>query len=141
MFTFFGFYDRIIQMKKILVGVGVPLLSITGAIFLYHVKIPIPCPLYRLFHIYCPGCGSGRAAVQILHLHFFKAFQFNPLFVIFLPFLLYYILHQYLSFVFGFKKLPLYHPGRKTTWAVALVIILFFILRNIPFFPFTLLAP
>lgn len=46
------------------------------------------CPIYRYLHILCPGCGSTRATIALLHGQFFLALKENPLYVSLLPFLL-----------------------------------------------------
>jgi len=125
-------HKNTVAIKKVLVGVGVPLLLLTGTFVLAIFKIPLSCPLYMLLHIYCPGCGSGRSSYSLVHLRPVEAFRYNPLFVIALPFLGYYVLVQYLRYVFGFTKLPMFHPGKKTMLAILVAVIAFFVLRNIP---------
>ena len=39
----------------------------------------IRCPVASLTHHPCPGCGSTRAVLALLHLHFAEAFELNPL--------------------------------------------------------------
>ena len=36
------------------------------------------CPFFHLTGSPCPGCGMGRSLVHIFHLHFIKAFYYNP---------------------------------------------------------------
>jgi hypothetical protein len=38
----------------------------------------IRCPFAALTHMPCPGCGSTRAVLALLHLHFGEALRFNP---------------------------------------------------------------
>src|SRR3954463_10202601 len=52
------------------------------------------CPLRLLTGLYCPGCGTLRGLHQLLHGHLGKAFGFNPLMVLSLPFIGY----AYLSY-------------------------------------------
>ena len=47
----------------------------------------LPCPLYTLFHVYCPGCGAARALHSLLHGRFSQAFRFNGAFVLLFPLL------------------------------------------------------
>ncbi len=47
-----------------------------------------PCPVRLLTGWLCPGCGSLRAAHQLLHGHWAAAFGLNPLMVLAAPFLL-----------------------------------------------------
>ena len=126
---------------RILVGILVPGAVLGGIVFLMFHRSPFPCWTYELLHIYCPGCGSGRAAYALVHLQFLEAFSYNPLFIIALPFLAYDLGVRYLRFVFGWRRLSPLNLNLPVTVAVMVVIILFGILRNIPVAPFTWLAP
>jgi hypothetical protein len=116
-----------------------------AAIMLYqfnpvqHSFFPI-CIFYRVTGLYCPGCGAQRALHALLHGRLLTALHFNPLFVLALPFLFY----------AGGRYLWRRAMGMPTTpfvvrpfWAVtvAVIVIAFGILRNIPCAPFTYLAP
>ena len=36
------------------------------------------CPFAAMTHTPCPGCGSTRAVLALLHFHFGEAMRFNP---------------------------------------------------------------
>ncbi|MBL8033654.1 MAG: DUF2752 domain-containing protein [Leptospiraceae bacterium] len=94
-----------------------------------------PCPFLWLTGFYCPGCGALRAMHELLHLHFLRAFALNPLLVVSLPLMAGYT--GYLLFTGGLRR-----PLPQAVYLSALsVIIAFWLLRNIPHYPFTLLAP
>ena len=38
----------------------------------------VPCPFAAMTHEPCPGCGSTRSILALLHLHVGQAFFFNP---------------------------------------------------------------
>ena len=78
---------------------------------------------------YCPGCGGTRAVHALLHGHPLKALRYNA---ILLPGAV------CAGLVWKYPKLQTNKPFAYT---VATVFILFFILRNIPCYPFSLLAP
>lgn len=106
---------------------------VAGLLFIFdptHLGIFPPCPLYTLTGLWCPGCGSTRALHQLLHGNLMAALRFNPLAISLLP------LAGYLS-VRG-ERVAL-----KAVWIWALLgsVITFGVLRNIPTYPFTLLAP
>jgi hypothetical protein len=66
--------------------------------------------------------------------------RLNPLALLLLPVLVY----SFLSFtleVFRGKALPRLFRTRKSTWLLIAAVIAFTVLRNIPAYPFTLLAP
>jgi hypothetical protein len=99
-----------------------------------------PCPFYALTGYYCPGCGSTRAIHQLLHGHFLSALDLNPLMVLSLPFVLY-SLTSYCSQLLINKSLPTFFIPSKWIWILFWIIIAYWILRNIPVYPFNLLAP
>lgn len=66
------------------------LISITIKI-LFSVDVLIPCLWKSLFHIECPGCGLTRASIELIQLNFVKAYKFNPLIFLILPFGLLYV--------------------------------------------------
>ena len=127
---------------RILAGVGIPLcILLLGAFGLWLGKTP-PCLFYELTGLYCPGCGTGRFMLALLHLEFYAAFRYHPLLFLSFPFLAYYVMKLYIAFVFGKDILPF--PEIRNRWfgiTVTVMIVAYWILRNIPVFPFTLLAP
>lgn len=126
---------------RILFAIGVPLLVISGAAFLYCYGNPMICVFHALTGLYCTGCGTGRAAYALLHFQFLKALDYNLLFVILAPLLAYYLLKQYLRIVLNKDVLPFFSVSCNAAIVVYCIIILFTILRNIPIYPFTILAP
>lgn len=99
-----------------------------------------PCPVRYLTGWYCPGCGSLRAIHQLLRGNLRAAWALNPLTIILLPFLTYGLASSALFEVSG-QGLP--QPFLRAFWIRALgaAIILFGIARNLPLYPFDLLAP
>lgn len=128
---------------------GLKLLFILGAIFAVLLALFIlnpadgsfypPCPFHRLTGLHCPGCGSLRAVHQLVHGNLPAAFGLNPLMVLSLPFLGYSLFSQHVPAVT--KKAKADFIPAFWIWLLLLVIILFWILRNLPFYPLTLLAP
>ena len=99
------------------------------------------CPFYALTGFFCPGCGSQRALSSLLHGDFLQAINYNVLMVICLPFLLYSasIAAANAFRIQKIKQRIFYSPFFVKTLLV--IVIAFFILRNIPSYPFNLLAP
>ncbi|WP_460190533.1 DUF2752 domain-containing protein [Urechidicola sp. KH5] len=98
------------------------------------------CPLYATTGIYCPGCGSQRALHDLLHLDIAGVWHHNPLFIIGGLFILYYwvvVVLNKCTKVHYYNYI--YHP--KTPWIVLIIVLLFWLLRNLPWTPFTSLAP
>jgi hypothetical protein len=96
------------------------------------------CIFHQLTGLYCPGCGGQRSFHAILNGHLMTAIDYNLLFVLLLPFVVYFIF----VFIAGKKYRDssfVYKTGFSS--AIAVIVISFWILRNIPVFPFSWLAP
>ena len=102
----------------------------------------IQCIFYDHMGWLCPGCGGQRAFYNLLQGNFLEALRCNALIIILLPALgfCYVLLGQ--IYLVGDKR---WHRflNLKPWYAyfILIVLLLFFILRNIPVYPFTLLAP
>lgn len=123
------------------IGIGAPLLAAAGLIFLFWYGNPFPCVFYELTGLYCPGCGSGRALNALLHLDILGALDYNVFFVLALPLVAYYLVKQYIRLVFGRDVLPIFSTSWRAYMVVMWSIVGYWILRNIPVFPFSVLAP
>ncbi|MBI4559147.1 MAG: DUF2752 domain-containing protein [Candidatus Hydrogenedentes bacterium] len=99
-----------------------------------------PCPFHAITGFHCPGCGSLRALHALLRGHLVEAFDFNPLMILFLPILAYMFLSERReSFPNRNARRAFYVLWHG--WAVLALIVGYGILRNLPFYPFVLLAP
>jgi len=99
-----------------------------------------PCPFHLLSGLYCPGCGSLRACHKLLHGNLRGAFGLNPLLVVALPFIAYsFISHA--SVALGKRPLPAPFIRPVWIWLLFWLIMAFWVLRNLPYYPFSLLAP
>ena len=88
------------------------------------------CPINKLFHINCPGCGVTRMIVSIFKLDFAKAFRYNQVLFILFPFGLFLLIDNIYS---NFKnKSPLYKKVPEWVWiTIIIILIIFGILRNV----------
>ena len=98
------------------------------------------CPLYVMTGIYCPGCGALRAGHALLHGHVLTALDFNALFVVAAPFLAYALAAQAIEAVTG-RRLPVYHLSGVQARAILWTLLAFTLLRNLPVYPLSVLAP
>ena len=77
---------------------GLVLLVLGGlSIFLYHRFGLISCPIYRIFGIPCPTCGTTRAWVRFFKGDIAGAFSMHPLFLFIPIFILYLFFYDRLS--------------------------------------------
>lgn len=99
------------------------------------------CPFHALTGLYCPGCGSQRSISALLKGNIGEAFDKNALMVLSLPMI------GYSAFIFIWNT---FNKNKKTqkifydplfVKILLVVVVLFGVLRNIPFYPFTWLAP
>lgn len=126
---------------RIAVGISAPLIVAFVVFCLYYFKEGLPCVFYKISGIYCPGCGSGRACVALLHGNIPDAIDYNLFFVLLFPFAAYYLLKLYVAYVFERDVLPFFRVGRGIGIGALIFVLCFWILRNIPLFPLTYLAP
>lgn len=98
------------------------------------------CPLFKLTGIHCPGCGLTRGFHALFHGDILTALHFNallPVFAMLIGFI-------FISFILIVVR------GRGLSWRIfppaslygfLILAAAFFVLRNLPIYPFTLLAP
>ncbi|WP_108823317.1 DUF2752 domain-containing protein [Dysgonomonas sp. Marseille-P4361] len=100
------------------------------------------CSFKALTGLECPGCGGQRSVHFLLHGEVLEALRYNAFFVIALPFLAYFYVMFILVYVL--KQEKYLKSFVFTSWfgfGLLIVVVLFFILRNIPVSPFLYLAP
>jgi hypothetical protein len=126
--------DSSIMARRLkIISFGLVFGAIAAVVFAFdpvHVPIYPVCPFHQWTGLWCPGCGTTRAFHQLLHGNVAAAFRFNALSMTLLP-------------VAGYLAVRGDVSTLKPTWiwALLVVIVTFGVLRNIPVYPFTLLAP
>jgi hypothetical protein len=85
-----------------------------------------PCVFHLLTGLECPGCGSTRALHHLLHGEIGVAFRFNQLVFALVPFLLI------------ARRWPRILTKPSVAWTIAVVVITYGIVRNLPFWPYPL---
>jgi Protein of unknown function (DUF2752) len=99
-----------------------------------------PCPFLALTGFYCPGCGTLRALHQLTLGHPVAALDLNPLMVLLLPFVAYFLASHAMLAVTG-RPLRKFFVRPELIWTLLGVVLVYWFLRNIPVYPLTLLAP
>lgn len=132
------------RKRRLILTVCAAAVAGAAALWLYFhnpYEHPLPCIFYSVTGFYCPGCGAGRACYSILHGRFLDAFCYNPLMTILLPLIGLYIAVRAVDWVVTGDNHVDQKISTKMLTGVLIVAILYGFLRNIPVFPFTLLAP
>lgn len=130
---------------KLLIGLCFAVVGFTLCDILYHHDPSVThfyprCFFHQVTGLYCPGCGATRALYQLLHGHVLIALHDNLFFVFALPGLFIAAVVNAFSRdcfrrIISEKTIVILHT------IMLYAILAFWVLRNIPIFPFTLLAP
>jgi len=136
------------KVGRLFVLVGAPVLSVIGFFYIYNFNpatqknLFFACPLNQATGLYCPGCGNTRALHALVHLDLIGMLNYNFLFPFVFLILGWLLAGEYLNLLFGHRVLWL--PKRAPAILLILfcfVVTAFTILRNVPVYPFTILAP
>ncbi len=133
-----------VEQRRRLIALLVALLLPPLIVVLYSVKpvetsIYPPCLFFSLSGLHCPGCGTTRCLHALLHGRVLQAIAYNAVILALLPFFIYWGAGVWCAAIRGRKS-----KLRPTTWSISLVffiLLAFWILRNVPYFPFHYLAP
>ena len=131
--------DRLIALLLVSPAAGGLLYFLTYDLTSSLIQTP-PCLFRTLTGLYCPGCGSRSALIQLARGKLYAAWRLNPLMILFLPAAVLFLFSQ-VKILFTGRSLPrfLLHPS--LVWTIFGLILAFWIFRNIPLYPFTLLQP
>ena len=134
---------RLLSQKAAFVGLA--LVCTAGIALLYALDPRNPglfptCPFLGLTGCYCPGCGTLRALHMLLRGDVAGALGYNILTVLSLPFIAYSLGTSAMR-AFGLRApSPVFvHP--RWIWALLATVVAFWILRNVPVAPLTVLSP
>jgi hypothetical protein len=96
------------------------------------------CLFHQVTGLYCPGCGVQRSFHALLHGHLLQAMDHNLLFILLLPMIIFFISNFLWNKKYSSTSF-IYKPVFSTT--IVFIVVSFWVLRNIPFAPFSWLAP
>ncbi|NLT12039.1 MAG: DUF2752 domain-containing protein [Clostridiaceae bacterium] len=98
----------------------------------------LPCLFHLITGLYCPGCGTGRMFFAILRLDFSSAFRANPYVFILIPIFSIYYIAEIRAYLKGQSR-KASRSEYISLFFILAGLIIFGVLRNIPYFSF--LAP
>lgn len=148
------FYKWLTLMSKpfirLILFVVTILAVVAASLFIYRFNpfvnaLPLSCSFYKLTGLFCPGCGMTRAIYSAVHGRLIDAFSYNLLW----PLIMFFVIGIFLLwFYFLFTGKNPFTPINSflqkysfSGWIIAITLIVFWIIRNIPVYPFTLLMP
>ncbi len=119
--------------------------GVIGFVILYKIYNPklflFPkCIVYKTTGLYCTGCGSQRMLHALLNGHWLEAISQNVFAFTFVIALLFELIFYTTNF-HSLRPFKLLNKYRYSSISVLVLILGFTVLRNIPVYPFTLLAP
>jgi hypothetical protein len=132
------------KLERILAAAGIVVVS-AGAFMIQHFN-PVTagffpkCPFFLLTGCYCPGCGSTRGFHALFNGNIPLALHDNLMMIFMLP-VLAWLFVSYLLVALRGRPLPRVFVPVPLIWTIGGLIVAFWIVRNIPVYPFTLLAP
>ncbi|MGB3301410.1 MAG: DUF2752 domain-containing protein [Gordonia sp. (in: high G+C Gram-positive bacteria)] len=97
-----------------------------------------PCPTNALLHINCPGCGLSRAIYSLIHGDIGAALHFNALAIAGL-FLIAAVYIRYVVRTWLGRPPRSLFTHRLVPTGIVTVLVVWFIVRNLPFAPFAAL--
>ena len=127
------------------VVLGALALGIAAVLLYQSGRLSLPrlpgCAFHKLTGLNCPGCGMTRAVRATFHGRIGEAFLLNPIGMVLLPLAFLALGIEIIGWVRG-KPVPLrLQLGSRGAWGIVWVVTIFWILRNVPCWPFTLLSP
>jgi hypothetical protein len=98
------------------------------------------CAFHRLTGLHCPGCGATRCVHALLHGDLRQAGAYNALFLGLLPALMVSALCQWWTLLTD-RSLLRWRLPPWAIWVLFAVVLVFWVVRNLPWAPCTYLAP
>jgi len=115
-------------VRSVIISIGAAITAAAGAFVLYRFDPAVvhfypPCVFHALTGLRCPGCGSTRALHHLLHGDVAGAFRLNPMLFLVAPFAATSAISR------RFVTSPI------VAWSAVAVTITWWIVRNLPFWP------
>lgn len=131
-------------VERSIAGAGVAAMTVGSAAVWYFDPISSglfpACPLYTTTGFACPGCGMTRGFHALFHGDVPTALDFNaliPLVVVFFG----YLFLSMLSVAIRGRGFSIGKWNLSLLWITFGLLIVFGILRNLPYYPFNILFP
>lgn len=127
------------RVKKIAKPTAI-VLAIGFTYFIIHelTGFALFCPFYRIFGLYCPGCGISRMFFHLSRFEFYEAFSSNCVVFCLLPIALFEAIFRAYRYIrYGSGK---FNKAEEIgLWVVIAILIIFAVVRNL--YPIDILVP
>lgn len=135
--------NSLLERAAILAILLVFFAAIGGVLFIYGPHAPFwpKCLFYKFTGWHCPGCGMTRAMSACVRGEVAEAFRYNPVMMVLLPVAGLLVAWHLISWLLGRPTVLFSMLGKRTGIVLLVVVVLFWVLRNLPWWPFWLLAP
>lgn len=126
---------------------AVELLAVLAGIGVLWVYKPadgglLRCSFHELTGLQCPGCGATRALWLLAHGHPLLALRYHAPLILILPWLAWHWGRHLADLWRDTPPRPMFDPPKAAVgYGIVIGLVAFWILRNVPVFPLTLLAP
>lgn len=121
--------------KNLRYGIYFTILLLVGSVYYFyhpaHYQLFPKCIFKSVTGLSCPGCGVQQATHELLHLNLKSAFVYNGLLVVSLPYAFAGLLLYKTNLKQRFPKARQFLFGPTALLIVLLIVILFFIFRNL----------
>jgi hypothetical protein len=121
--------------------------GVCGSIYVLSVVPPTEdtyyprCQFHSCTGLHCPGCGTTRALNAALNGCFAQALAYNALAFIVLPVLGWSLFRSLQTWYFHRPATEISSSSGLLTRLLVILVLAFGVIRNLPWFPFTVLAP
>ena len=125
------------RLLKVLKVAGLTGLFLLACYFIFSLNIGTLCIFKRITGLNCPSCGITRMGISLMRGDIKSAFRYNQLITVLLPlFAIYILFYLYRYLKLGTTKLSRWENVMMII--VSVVLILYAIVRNLPFYPYPL---
>ena len=136
--------DKVTTMRTRRAHLMILVLLVVGAVFVFKVNPEVvtypPCFFKKLTGLQCPGCGSARACYHLLHGHIITAIDYNLLLTFFMPLLSVDVFSRIFLTKSDVRGKPGFIQRQLKPFHVLVIVIFFWVTRNLPVAPFNLLS-
>ncbi|MFK7973190.1 MAG: DUF2752 domain-containing protein [Bacteroidia bacterium] len=134
-------------MKRSILITIVMAAAFVAAIFVYkrydpasHPMYP-QCPFFGMTGLHCPGCGSQRAIHHLANAEWYQAANDNVLVYMGLLVIVYNLTIRTHNHFYPKARWKNILYSSKVSWGILVLVLGFWLLRNLPIVPFDWLAP